>query len=54
MPFSQLGLSSKDWTLIDLAQNIAKQLGQDPSGIATEDAPQDVLIRFLRRSPNLD
>ena len=43
---SQLGLSNRDWTLLELAQNLAKQFGQEAITKLPDEIPSDVLIRF--------
>jgi len=49
--FSQIGLSSKDWTLSELGSKIAEKLGQDPKTIVTDEIPSDVTIRFTSDRP---
>lgn len=49
--FEQLKLASSDWTLLELAQHLAKQLGQEPFSSIPEEIPQDVLIRFEKDRP---
>jgi len=51
--FSQLGLSNRDWTLLELTQNLAKQFGQDPVASLSDEIPADVLIRFDGERPIL-
>jgi hypothetical protein len=49
--FSQLGLSEREWSLLELSQNLAKQFGQDPMEGLPEDVPSDVQIRFAGERP---
>ncbi len=51
--FSQLGLSHRDWTLLELTQNLAKQFGQEPVTSLSDEIPADVLIRFDGERPIL-
>ena len=51
--FSQLRLSDREWTLLDLAQKIAIQFGQEPITSLPEDVPADVRIRFDGERPIL-
>ncbi len=51
--FSQLGLSDHEWTLLDLAQKLASQFGQEPIANLPEDVPSDVRIRFDGERPIL-
>jgi hypothetical protein len=51
--FSQLGLSDREWTLLELAQKLATQFGQEPIVSMPEEVPMDVRIRFDGERPIL-
>ena len=51
--FGQLGLSDRNWTLLELTQNLAKQFGQEPVTSIPNEIPSDVLIRFDGERPVL-
>ncbi len=51
--FSQLRLSDREWTLLELAQNLAVQFGQEPIASFQDDVPSDVRIRFDGERPIL-
>jgi hypothetical protein len=51
--FSRLGLSDREWTLLELAQSLAHQFGQEPIESLPEDVPTDVRLRFAGERPVL-
>jgi hypothetical protein len=44
--FSRLGLSDRESTLLELAQSLAEQLGQEPITELPPEVPKDVRVRF--------
>jgi hypothetical protein len=51
--FSSFGLSNQEWTLLELAQKLAIQFGQEPIEQLPADVPSDVRIRFEGQRPVL-
>jgi hypothetical protein len=51
--FSSFGLSEREWTLLELAQSLAQQFGQEPIEELPGDVPSDVRIRFAGQRPIL-
>jgi hypothetical protein len=51
--FSSFGLSSREWTLLELAQKLALQFGQEPIEELPAEVPSDVRIRFEGQRPVL-
>ncbi len=51
--FSKLGLSDREWTLLELAQSLAHQFGQEPITELPTEVPSDVRVRFAGERPIL-